>query len=134
VLVPEEFFRHGWHLVLEPAEIAVLFALIDRTAHLRSAKPDPLGGVDLKESVRWGAYGISGEAYHSIHSLEQFGLITVRDPMPHGSLSGHSGDGSRNAAVLNQQHVALRLTYDPTAVPSIFSRDALDTVKKALQG
>ncbi|TQC41943.1 hypothetical protein EEB14_51760 [Rhodococcus sp. WS4] len=39
-------------------------------------------GVDLKEAVRYTTYGLSGEAYNSIHMLARFGLITLIDPIP----------------------------------------------------
>lgn len=83
--VPADFFRSGWHLVLSDLEIVTLLAIIDRTAELRRARRHR-GihdiGVDLKESVRWSTYGLSGEAYSSVHKLHEFDCIDMIDPMP----------------------------------------------------
>lgn len=83
--IPADFFRSGWHLVLTDLEIVTLLALIDRTAELRGASRSR-GihdiGVDLKESVRWSTYGLSGEAYNSVHKLHEFDCIDLIDPMP----------------------------------------------------
>ena len=83
--IPADFFRSGWHLVLSDHEIVTLLALIDRTAELRMARRHR-GihdiGVDLKESVRWSTYGLSGEAYSSVHKLHEFDCIDLIDPMP----------------------------------------------------
>lgn len=85
ISVPADFFRQGWHLVLTDQEIVTYLAIIDRTGHLRMATrtdSDRDVGVDLKSEVRHGTYGISGEAYSSVHQLHRFGLIELRDPMP----------------------------------------------------
>jgi hypothetical protein len=34
-------------------------------------------------SVRWTRYGLSDEAYSSAHELDEFGLVTRLDTMPH---------------------------------------------------
>lgn len=85
ISVPADFFRQGWHLVLTDHEIVTYLAIIDRTGYLsRLDRSGEIGdlGVDLKKSVRYPTYGISDEAYTSIHLLHQFGLIEVEDPMP----------------------------------------------------
>lgn len=85
ISVPADFFRQGWHLVLTDQEIVTYLAIIDRTGHLRMATrtdSDRDVGVDLKREVRYGTYGISDEAYSSVHQLHRFGLIELRDPMP----------------------------------------------------
>lgn len=40
-------------------------------------------GVAIPQSRRWAVYGISGEAYDAIHELEEFGLLSINDSMPH---------------------------------------------------
>lgn len=85
ISIPTDFFRQGWHLVLTDHELVTYLAVIDRTGYLsrwdRSGDIRDLG-VDLKKSVRYPTYGISDEAYTSVHQLHQFGLIEVEDPMP----------------------------------------------------
>ncbi|MDV6244770.1 hypothetical protein [Rhodococcus opacus] len=38
--------------------------------------------MDLKKRVRYATYGLSDEAYNTVHMLSRFGLITLKDPMP----------------------------------------------------
>lgn len=80
VRVPCWFFYNGWHLVLEPREIATYLAIQEMTQsippHLRA------DGVALPTSVRWTDYGLSEDVYSSsIHELDDFGLIELIDPM-----------------------------------------------------
>ncbi|BCN51597.1 hypothetical protein [Prescottella equi] len=84
IALSADFFRQGWHLVLTDHELVTFLAIIDRTGYLRRVERSGLihdMGVDLKEAVRYATYGLSGEAYNSIHMLDRFGLITVIDPM-----------------------------------------------------
>jgi len=79
------FLLHGWHLVLTDLELATFLAIIHRTEHLRNVRrSDEIidRGVDLKESERVAHYGLSGEAYNSVHMLARLGLIKLEDPMP----------------------------------------------------
>ena len=81
ITLPHTFFTNGWHLALTPAEIAALLMTRDAT---RTLPPTPdAAGVAVPRSVRWATYGISGEAYHAIHELEEFGLLIIHDTMPH---------------------------------------------------
>ncbi|MEH6821780.1 MAG: hypothetical protein V7706_17725 [Dietzia psychralcaliphila] len=85
ISVPADFFRQGWHLVLTDHELVTFLAIIDRTGHLSMAKREEgvrYVGVDLKKDVRKSTYGISDEAYNSVHQLHRFGLIELVDPMP----------------------------------------------------
>jgi hypothetical protein len=84
--LPPAFFYYGWHLVLEPTEIAVYLAILEMTDAVMSTavgnkRADEVG-VALPESLRWGRYGLSGEVYESIHELAEFELIQIYDPMP----------------------------------------------------
>ena len=79
--LPDAFIRQGWHLVLSPAEIATL--LVVRHHYLVTPRSPSEPGVGLPRSTRWNRYGLSGEAYGSIHELEEFGLLKVYDTMPH---------------------------------------------------
>lgn len=95
------FFREGWHLVLTDHELVTLLAIIDRTGALRRTPRSGTirdEGVDLKESVRYGTYGLSDEAYNTVHMLHRLGLITWKDPMPNRrsqiKLVGFPIDGS----------------------------------------
>lgn len=79
------FFLHGWHLVLTDLELATFLAIIHRTEHLRNVRRSNEiidRGVDLKKSERDNHYGLSGEAYNSVHMLARLGLISLEDPMP----------------------------------------------------
>jgi hypothetical protein len=78
--LPSVFFRRGWHLVLTPAEIATL--LVARHADLLVPKSTHEPGTGIPQSARWATYGLSGEAYGSVHELQEFGLLTVHDTMP----------------------------------------------------
>ena len=83
LVLPHSFFYFGWHLVLEPTEIATYLALWDATIrHGASARRRGQQGIALAETVRRAVYGLSDEAYESIHDLEEFGLIRIYDPMP----------------------------------------------------
>ena len=79
--LPGAFFFNGWHLVLEPGEIAVLLAILDMTKRVGPRGHSEEPGVALPESERWGYYGLSGEVYESVHELEDFGLIRIHDPL-----------------------------------------------------
>jgi hypothetical protein len=83
VVLPASFFLNGWHLVLEPKEIAALLAIVELTNRiLGSRQRDNERGVALPRSVRWTRYGLSGEVYEAVHELDEFGLIDIRDTMP----------------------------------------------------
>jgi hypothetical protein len=52
--LPPQLFLHGWHLVLEPRELAVWFML--RDLELRHGAR----GVGATHQTRWGYYGVTG--------------------------------------------------------------------------
>lgn len=79
VSLPKQFFTNGWHLVLEPREIAILLVIMEMTSRGRGAG----AGVVLTQDERAAHYGISGEVYEAIHELDEFGLLKVIDPMPY---------------------------------------------------
>lgn len=144
VRLPSTFFLHGWHLVLSPAEVATLLVIIDRTARLRRvARSGSLGdkGVDLKEVVRWREYGLSDEAYESVHLLHQLGIVEVIDPMPDRATPLTVGrpvtgeDGTVTIVFDNAQRIPFRLVYPPTdtSPESIFNRDAFAAVRAAIE-
>lgn len=81
ITLPHAFFTNGWHLALTPTEIAALLMARHATRTLPAAPNEP--GIGIPRSVRWATYGVSGEAYHSIHELEEFGLLIIHDTMPH---------------------------------------------------
>lgn len=143
IRVPWTFFSRGWHLVLTPAETATLLAIIDRTAlyrNLRRERGIMDMGVDLKESVRWKTYGLSDEAYETVHNLHDFGLIRVLDPMPNRANPKpytHISMVGRKIVLHSEtdERVALRLIYPPepsTPRETLFDKDAFDVVDTAL--
>jgi hypothetical protein len=130
--LPRAFFEQGWHLVLSPAEIAVLLMTLHATGKV--AKPSTEYGIGIPRSRRHSVYGISGEAYGSIHHLEEFGLLTVWDPMPNrraGKLrkpaatdrAGMEADGRSFAPV------TYRLALSGLAA---FDRPAFEVVREVL--
>ncbi len=133
IMLPYDFFANGWHLALSPAEIAVLLMVshAERTFHASAEEP----GVALPRSTRWAVYGISGEAYEAIHELEEFGLLTIYDTMPHrrhGKLrllppplkAAAEADGN------SKSPVPYRLK---TAPFEAFGRPALETIRQSLR-
>jgi hypothetical protein len=130
--LPSTFFTNGWHLVLSPAEIAVLLMARHATQTLPISPDEP--GVGLPRSMRWSVYGISGEAYEAIHGLDEFGLIAVHDTMPHrrhGKLRLLPPE--RHAALEADGEsigpVPYRLEIQPDTA---FDRSALPTVHRSL--
>ena len=81
ITLPHNFFANGWHLALSPAEVAVLLMVRHAERTFSASTEEP--GVAVPRSTRWAVYGISGEAYEAIHELEEFGLLSVYDTMPH---------------------------------------------------
>lgn len=134
VTLPPAFFTCGWHLVLTPAEIAVLLMARHIERALPESRYEP--GVAVPRSTRCAVYGISGEAYGSIHELEEFGLLTVYDTMPHrrhGKLHLLSADGKAevDASGDSTGPVPYRLE---TELDEAFDRPALDIIKSSLRG
>lgn len=80
VPLPANVFLNGWHLVLSPAELAML--IVVRHAWRKSARATITHGVGIATSKRWATYGVSDETYSSVHELAEFGLVTLHDPMP----------------------------------------------------
>jgi len=137
VRLPASFFLNGWHLVLEPKEIAVLLAIIeltDRTAGSR--RRDHEYGVALPESVRWARYGLSGEVYEAVHELAEFGLISIHDTMPErrrGKLKVPTPQQREHAERHGQSLAPMpyRFVYDMTG--NAFQREASKVVHHSLK-
>lgn len=133
--LPASFFLKGWHLVLSPAEIAVLLAIISMNKNVRRIPGVGQIGVGLPDSVRWGRYGLSGEAYESAHELEEFGLIQIHDPMPErrrGKFQPPSRDRPDEPDDEEQSSPQpYRFVYDETTAR--FDRDPYEVVTKALK-
>jgi hypothetical protein len=134
--LPSTFFSRGWHLVLEPREIATLLALRDLTRRLRYKDQAAVEreGVALPESVREDRYGISGEVYESVHELEEFGLLTIYDPMPNRRRGKvRKATAQQQADSLDSESSLAPLPYRFKLTPeSIFEQNALDVVQKRL--
>jgi hypothetical protein len=137
VHLPASFFLNGWHLVLEPPEIAVLLAIIELTSRPNQPSPqDDNKSVALPERVRWGTFGLSGEVYEAEHELAEFGLIEFYDPMPErrrGKFTPPTREQVQEAE-LNQESLApvpYRFIYESNA--PVFDRNAFDIVTSALK-
>ena len=133
ITLPYDFFANGWHWALSPAEIAVLLMVRHAERTFPGSTEEP--GVALPRSTRWAVYGMSGEAYQAIHELEEFGLLSVYDTMPHrrhGKLrllslplkAALEADGD------SKSPVPYRLE---TAPFKAFDRPALEIVRQRLQ-
>jgi hypothetical protein len=114
VHLPASFFVNGWHLALEPTEIAALLAIIDLGQRIRAEE----FSVALPMSVRWETYGISGEVYEAVHELAEFGVIELNDPMP------RRRRGKFRPFTEDQQDVALSHGNWPGPVPYASSTTA----------
>lgn len=130
--LPPSFFTRGWHLVLSPAEMAVLLMARHATNTLPASADET--GVGLPRSKRWAVYGISGEAYEAIHELNEFGLLTVHDTMPqrrHGKLRLLPPE--RRAALEAEGEFSAPVPYRLEIKPdAAFDRPALATVHRSL--
>jgi hypothetical protein len=129
--LPNSFFYYGWHLALEANEIATYLALWEASVRLASAlKRLGQPGVALPERVRSSRYGLSDEAYESIHNLEEFGLVKIHDPMPnrrYGRFSrSDSGDAQESGQFAPQPYQISFLRG--------LDRDAHDVISKSLLG
>jgi len=85
VRLPAAFFYNGWHLVLDPPEIAMLLAIVEMSRFagvLPDSGQNGLPGVAFPEKARWARYGITGEVYEAAHQLHEFDLVNMWDPMP----------------------------------------------------
>lgn len=85
VRLPAAFFYNGWHLVLDPPEIAMLLAIIEMSQFagvLPHSGQNGLPGVAFPEKARWERNGITGEVYEAAHQLHEFDLVSMWDPMP----------------------------------------------------
>jgi hypothetical protein len=115
--LPASFFYNGWHLVLEPAEIAVLLALLDSGRDERGAAGSGAVSVELSRRARLNHYGISDEVYPCVRELHEYGIVQ----------SLEKGAGKESSAGLIPQ---------PFSLPDlqiICSQDAFEAVHGALE-
>lgn len=137
VRIPREFFARGWHLVLEPGEIATFLAIVELTQRLEGqARKSPKDiGVALGETVRWERYGLSEDTYlEAIHALDEFGLISVFDPMPNRRRG--KVNPSRKFTPVGQEEsdeqIPYRVIFPATDVQPRYAADAVDVVLSRL--
>lgn len=81
--LPTEFVTAGWPMVLTPSEMATFLAIChfaDRKLP-RNADGKTPRRIYLAKSERDTQFGLSDEAYESIHTLAEFGLIDLHDPV-----------------------------------------------------
>jgi hypothetical protein len=133
ITLPHDFFANGWHLALSPAEIAVLLMVRHAERAFPASAEEP--GVALPRSTRWAVYGISGEAYKAIHELQEFGVLSVYDTMPHrrhGKLGRLSPP--LKAAVEADGDSASPVPYRLESAPfEAFGRPALEIIRQSLR-
>ena len=118
---------------MSPAEVAVLLMVRHAERALPTSKEEP--GVALPRSTRWAVYGISGEAYQAIHALEEFGLLSIYDTMPHrrhGKL--RPLPPALKAAVEADGDSASPVPYRLESAPfKAFDRPALEIIRETLR-
>jgi hypothetical protein len=134
VKLPPSFFLRGWHLALQPKEIATFLAILEMTKGLSSKRHET--GIALPETVRQKRYGLSGEAYESIHELEEFGLIEIHDPMPNrrrGKVRTATEDERSAAERAEKSFEPSPYRFIPKDLDMVFDRDARETVLKCLK-
>jgi hypothetical protein len=143
IQLPASFFFHGWHLVLDPGEIAMLLAIMDMARRVGApTEPDTQRWVALSRTVRRDYYGLSGEIYLQAQQLREFGLVEFRDPMParrRGKISDkrtpppsapEEREGDVPQATKQGAH-PVPYQFSP-ANPAVFDHDALTVVHDTL--
>lgn len=135
--IPAEFFLRGWHLVLTPPELAT-YLIIAHLTHMQSqprmVPVGELGGVSARQAVRDGFYGLSGEAYETIHELEEFRLIDIHDPMPERRRGKIRPGNSTSEFAIRTENGAPPLPYNFTLRDIDPAAQAIQVVVDSLTG
>lgn len=136
IRVPRVFFERGWHLVLEPGELATFLAVVELTQRLagkaRTSSKDL--GVALGQTVRWERYGLSEDTYlEAIHALDEFGLIDVVDPMPNRRRGKISSSRKITPIGESDAQIPYRVVYPASTVNPTYQADAVDVVLGRLE-
>jgi hypothetical protein len=133
VAIPIGFFLQGWHLVLDPKEIVTFLAIVEMSyrqrGHVRQSPGDK--GIALPIRVRRGWYGLSDEAYETIHTLEEFGLIDILDTMTgrkRGKIKAYADDDKDGSRAPEPY----RLIYPAGNEASVYSEPAITRAKQVL--
>jgi hypothetical protein len=121
--VPPAFFLNGWHLVLEPREIATWLMLYEMSRYHRG-RGRAKEGVGIVEAQRWGFYGVTSEVYAAHRELSEFGLVTTHD-----SVAGRRM-GRVDPATLDEPQDLV--TYQFSLNPRAFEREAFAVVVDCL--
>lgn len=128
--LPASFFLNGWHLVLEPREIAMLLTILHAQRLYPSRRRDQdTRGVAIPEKLRDTRYGISGEVYDSIHQLNAFRLIDIIDIMPNRA----GGKVAPHREYFNWRGEVDVVEMPPSPVPYEFRAHLNTTRRKAFE-
>lgn len=118
IRIPAWFFFQGWHLVLEPREVAVFLMIVD---FAQSMPRQPQFGI--APSTRDRHYGLPLDTYsESVHELHDFGLIDLHDPMAN---RGHGKIADRDEPLVTYQ---LRCPSTHPRNKTIAERPAVEVV------
>ncbi|MDO2396105.1 hypothetical protein QRB38_20225 [Mycobacterium avium subsp. hominissuis] len=81
--LPAAFFTAGWPMILTPSELATFLAICHYADRILPRNPtgETPRQIYLAKSLRDKHFGLSDEAYESIHTLAEFRLIDVHDPV-----------------------------------------------------
>jgi hypothetical protein len=121
-VLPAHFYAGGWHLVLEPTEIATYLMVWDMSHRVTAVRRDDSVGVP--GSTRRAEYGITDEVYEAHRTLTEFGLLVMEDSIPsrrHGRIDPDRLGGEPSSLVTLRFRV----------VPDV-QHDAHDTVASCL--
>ncbi len=99
--LPVGFITAGWPMILTPSELATFLAICHFADRKLPRNPDGESPrlVYLAKSQRDNHFGLSDEAYESIHTLAEFKLIAVHDTMEgrrRGRISPERTGGKRH--------------------------------------
>lgn len=129
--LPTELITNGWHLVLEPDELALYLAVMHLCASVPKRAGEP--GWPLTRRVRFTVYGISSEAYNAVHELQEFGLLNITDTMPNrrrGKVRPPTQAQIDDAA--DEERSLEPVPYFLELIPGALQRPAMDVVTAQL--
>jgi hypothetical protein len=132
--LPASYFLNGWHLVLTQQEQLMLLTVYDAYARMMYDRFDWMeNGVALTQHQRWSLYGVSGETYGTIHELEEFGLISIHDPMATRTKGKFTPPTDAERAEYEARGYAFSpVPYQLKPVANAFDRKALYAVGQTL--
>lgn len=128
LLVPPEFYRNGWHLVLRPREIVTYLMFVDLSSRFASAHSSK--GVGASDKTRRAYYGVTPEVYEAHNELQELGLLELQP-----DTSAAARRAGRVPADVATAHHEGRVQMDTLRFKVVWAglrRDAAKTVRTAM--